>query len=63
MNGSWLRLCGAMILLPTLVLLLSGWSVLFTAEGAVVTIVQFALLLTGLVMVYRGENPRRRASG
>ncbi len=63
MNGSWLRLCGAMILLPTLVLLLSGWSVLFTAEGAVVTFVQFALLLTGLVMVYRGENPRRRASG
>ena len=63
MNGPQLRLCGALILLPTLVLLLSGWSVLFSAEGAVPTIVQFALLAAGLAMVYRGENPPAQAGG
>lgn len=63
MSGFKLRALGAGTIMVGLVSLLSGWSVLFSPEGAVATIVQFALLATGLILVYRGENPPSQVTG
>lgn len=58
MSSITLRGLGAAAITVGLVCLLSGWSAAFAAEGALFTAVQCLLVISGLFMVYRGENPR-----
>ncbi|WP_313813131.1 hypothetical protein [Glutamicibacter sp.] len=60
MNGITLRILGAAAIMVGLICLLSGWSAVFAVEGTMFTAIQCALVLGGLFMVYRGENPKSR---
>ncbi|GAA1414193.1 hypothetical protein AUR04nite_19910 [Glutamicibacter uratoxydans] len=60
MSGITLRVIGAAAITVGLICLLSGWSAVFAVEGTLFTALQCALVLVGLVMVYRGENVNSR---
>ncbi|WP_440102641.1 hypothetical protein [Glutamicibacter mishrai] len=56
MNGIRLRLLGAGLVMLVMVVILSGWSALFAADGLLATTIQLGALLLGFAMIYRGEN-------
>lgn len=60
MSGVKLRILGASALTLGLVGLLSGWSVLDSADGTPFAVLQLGLVGAGLLLVYRGERRSRR---